>query len=629
MSPDPKINEKKLKESEEKYKLILENANDLITIINENFKHEYINEKAYFELLGYSKEDLIGKTPLGPLHPDDTKRAIKALRDGFKYGEGRNEFRVRHKDGDYIWLEHKGKVFIDTDGEKKAIIISRDISERKKVEQIVKESEEKYRSLITNLTDIILELDLKGNVIYVSPQCYDIMGYQPTELIGKNTLNYIHPEDVLKIAEAMKEALQSKEMISVPRYRLLHKSKNIIYASARGKYVNINGNESFIVTIRDITVQTRIEQKLKESETIYRLISENANDLISIFNENLEFEYINKKPFLNILGYNYDDLIGSKGLDFVHPDDRKNTLSNFMDVSKTGVGSIETRVKHKLGHYITTETNGKLFTDKDGKQKILVIARDITERKKAENLIIEENKELIEISQIKSDLIMRVSHELKTPLSSIHAASQLLLSNFREQFGPKALDFLEMIHRGGQKLKQLIENLLDISSVESGKLDLNLHKENLVELINECCNDLKYWADKRNINIDIELPKEIIVKIDKIRMGQVFINLLSNAIKYTPLKGDIYIKLKINDQWVDLSIRDTGVGLTKKEKKLLFQKFGKITRDVKESDLDLEGSGLGLYISKEIVELHNGKILVESKGRNKGSTFTIRLPRST
>ena len=372
----------------------------------------------------------------------------------------------------------------------------------------------------------------------------------------------------------------------------------------------------------------RNEKRFKETEEKFKLILDNANDLISIFNENLQFEYINKKPFLNILGYKNDELIGKKGIDFVHPEDRDKILKTFIDSNKKIEGSIEARVKHKLGHYITTETNGKTFIDKDGKQKYLVISRDITERKRAEKIIIEENKKLLELSQIKSELLMRASHEFKTPLSSIYAASQFLLKEFSEQFDAKALGFIEMIYRGSQKLKQLIENLLDVSRVELGKLKLNLREENLVKLIKDCCYDLKYWADKRNINIKMELPSEITVKIDKIRIDQVLINLLSNAIKYTPPKGSIYIILKVNNQWVDLSIKDTGIGIINEEKQLLFQKFGKISRVSEGLNLESEGSGLGLYISKEIVEFHQGKIFVASKGRNKGSTFTVRLPRS-
>jgi len=303
-------------------------------------------------------------------------------------------------------------------------------------------------------------------------------------------------------------------------------------------------------------------------------------------------------------------------------------MKPFIESNKIIEGSIEARVKHKLGHYLTTETNGKTFIDKDGKQKFLVISRDITERKKAEKIILKEYKKLEELSQIKSELIMQASHEFKTPLSSIYAASQFLLSNFKEEFSEKPLGFIEMIYRGSQKLRQLIENLLDVSRVESGNLNLSLQEENLVEIINDCYTDLKYWADEKKINIEMKLPKELIIEIDRIRIEQVIINLLSNAIKFTPPEGNIYINLNVNDQWVDLSIRDTGIGLSKKEIKLLFQKFGKIKRVSNGLDVDLGGSGLGLYISKEIVDLHNGRILVDSQGRNKGSTFTIRLPKT-
>ena len=196
MTDKPKRNEKKLKESEEKFKLILDNANDLITIINENFEHEYINEKAYLGLLGYTKDDIIGQTPLTPLHPDDSKIAIKTLRDGFKYGEGKNEMRVRHKDGHYLWFEHKGKTFVDTDGKKKAIIISRDITERKKAEQKIRKSEEKYRLISENANDLILVTAINLKIEYVNKKpLLKMVGYSIDDIIGKRALNFIHPDD--------------------------------------------------------------------------------------------------------------------------------------------------------------------------------------------------------------------------------------------------------------------------------------------------------------------------------------------------------------------------------------------------------------------------------------------------
>jgi PAS domain S-box-containing protein len=621
--------EESIDKSDEKYKLILENANDLITIVNENFKREYINEKAYFNITGYIKKDVIGKSLLAFLHPDDKKLARKALREGLKEGIVKKEFRVMHKDGFYIWLEFKGRTFIDTDGVKKAIIISRDITERKKADQKMLESEKKFRNLVNNLTDIILEIKLNGIVTYVSPQCYNIMGYQPTELLGKNSLNYIYPEDVLTIADAMKNALQTKEMILVRRYRLLHKCGDIVYASARGKYVKVNGTDRFIVTIRDITAQIRVEQKLRESEEKYRLISENANELIFIVSDNLNIDYVNKKPLYNLSGYSIEDVIGKRALNFIHLDDAEGAFKEFYETfNKEGRGSVEARVKHKDGHYIYVEITGSLFHNEKGEPKALLIVRDITERKEAENSMLEEYKKLEELSQIKSDLIMQASHELKTPLSSIYAASQILQNTNINQFDEKSVEFIEMIYRGSQRLRQLIDNLLDVSRIESGKLNLSLKKENVVDLIHSCYSDLKYLADKKNINIKFEFPEEFILNIDRIRMEQVFTNLLSNAIKFTPPKGNIYVTLNFEKEWTDIIIRDTGIGLTKKEKESLFQKFGKIIRVRKDNNVDLEGSGLGLYISKEILELHQGNILVESDGRGKGSTFRIRLPKS-
>ncbi|MFX0028112.1 MAG: PAS domain S-box protein [Candidatus Hermodarchaeota archaeon] len=615
-------------------------------------------------------------------------------------------------------------------------------------------SEEKYQSLINNLTDIILEGNSKTIVSYASPQCYDIIGYDPAEIVGKSALDFIHPEDVLKIVEAIKTAINTGEIISVPKYRLLHKNGNSIFVSARGKFIGNIEDGKFIVAIRDINIRVEIEQKLKESEekykhlfhsspygvilidfedriidvnstienlfgyrerecigedffklkalpsdiipllkrrfelykkgerldpiefqifkydgikvwinpqvslinlgnktfiqiivqditekkqadlklnesvTKYKLISENANDLILIVSEDLNIEFANKEPLLKISGYSVEEVINKRALNFIHFDDAKNALVQFYEAfNKKGSGSIEARIIHKDGHFVNVEINGSLFQNEKGERKALLITRDITERKNAEKIILEDNKKLLELSQIKSELITTTSHELKVPLNSIFAASQYLLSNLKDEIGEESIKFVEMIHRGSQKLKILIENLLDTSKIESEKFSLHLQENNIVEVTNNIINDIKYWADERNINIVVDHPSELKVLVDRIKIEQVIINLLSNAIKYTLPGGEIHVKIYEEDQWVRISIKDNGIGLTKKEIKGLFKKFGKIERYGKDFEVESEGTGLGLYISKEIVELHEGKILVDSKGQNQGSTFIILLPR--
>ncbi|MCK4285100.1 MAG: PAS domain-containing sensor histidine kinase [Candidatus Lokiarchaeota archaeon] len=506
MPIEPERNEKKLEGSEEKYKLILDNANDLITIINEKFIHEYLNEKTYFELLGYSEEDIIGRTPLVPLHPDDQKKAIKILKDGFKYGKGHNEMRVRHKDGHYLWLENKGTTFIDIDGQKKAFIISRDITERKNTERQLKESEELFRTIAEQSSMGILIVQ-DDQIKYVNDTFLKIFEYSYEEITSwskDDLVKLIHPED-LPILREQREQRRS-------------------------------GN-------------------------------------------------LNIKPY-----------------------------SSYRVVTKSGIEK-----------WIDQFSKDILYKGKDAELATII---DISEKKETERLIVEENKKLLELSQIRRDLISRVSHELKTPLSSIYAASQFLLQEFREQLEGSPIKFIEMIHKSGQKLKQLIEDLLDMSIVESGKLKLGLQNEDLGELIKECMNDIEYRANVRKIRVRFDHLNPIFLEIDKLRIEQVIINLLSNSIKFTPTGGAIYIELTEDDKWIEISIRDTGVGLTKKEQKMLFQKFGKIERKGKKFDIDSEGSGLGLYISKEIVELHKGMILVDSKGRNKGATFIIKLPKT-
>lgn len=178
-------------------------------------------------------------------------------------------------------------------------------------------------------------------------------------------------------------------------------------------------------------------------------------------------------------------------------------------------------------------------------------------------------------------------------------------------------------------MKQLIEDLLEMSRLESGKLELELQNEDMVQLIKECINDLEYLAKNRELNVHFDHPNSVFLEIDRLRIEQVIINILFNSIKFTPPGGEVDIKLTENDEWIEISIRDTGVGLTKKEQNLLFQKFSKIERKGINFNIDSDGSGLGLYISKEIVELHKGMILVNSKGRSRGSTFTIKLPKTS
>ncbi|MHA2129510.1 MAG: ATP-binding protein, partial [Promethearchaeota archaeon] len=285
--------------------------------------------------------------------------------------------------------------------------------------------------------------------------------------------------------------------------------------------------------------------------------------------------------------------------------------------------------KKKDGKLFDSYLSASLVMDKNGEQICMMATfLDITERKRVEQLIIEENRKLKELSEMKRDIITRVSHELKTPLTSIHGASYYLLNYHKDNMTKEILEYLEIIHRGGLRLKSLVDDLIDISRLESGKLELKKAEVNITTVIMDCLQDLNYFASHRNLFIKLEMPDKLLIEVDKIRIGQVISNILSNAIKNTPPYGQISVILNDNLENVSIQIKDTGVGITQEEKSLLFKKFGKIERYGKGMDVDTEGSGLGLFISKEIVELHNGDIIFESEGRNLGAIFTIILPKT-
>jgi PAS domain S-box-containing protein len=375
-------------------------------------------------------------------------------------------------------------------------------------------------------------------------------------------------------------------------------------------------------------LEQKVEERtgeLKESEEKYRTLVNNVIDIIFETNLDGKFTYISPQVKV-IFGYQPEEMIDYKIYDFIHQEDLMNVKKAFRNDTDTGLNVyIECRMSIIDGNYILVSVRGSLVK-KDNIVKIVGVIRDITEQKKAENMIREQIEKLKEIDQIKSDLIRRASHELKTPLIGVLSSSQYLLESCNEEMSESVIKFVKIINRGGDRLKKLTNNLVDAFDIESKGLVLKKEKVDIVKIIKDCANDLIFSLKERHLLLKNDLIGSYYIEVDEIRIEQVILNLLSNAIKNTPPNGIIYINLEKDENFVDIIIRDTGVGFTEDEKELIFKKFGKIERTFLGKDVNIEGSGLGLFISKEIVDLHGGKIILESEGRNKGSSFVIKLP---
>ncbi|MBD3343146.1 MAG: PAS domain S-box protein, partial [Candidatus Lokiarchaeota archaeon] len=255
-----------------------------------------------------------------------------------------------------------------------------------------------------------------------------------------------------------------------------------------------------------------------------------------------------------------------------------------------------------------------------GKPAELIMVVDITEKKKAE-------EELIKLNKLKSDLLRRVSHELKTPLVSVKGNINLLMDVYRNELEIDVLNVVRDMYEGCNRLEDLVKSLIESSRLKAKEIELNFQEDDLAFLIRFCVKELENLAHFRNQKISIHMQQEkMITFFEKEKIYEVLNNLISNAIKYTPQGGKITVTAKKQDNYYIVSIEDTGIGITKEEKGQIFKEFGKIERFGQGWDLDIEGSGLGLFLSKKIVKLHKGKIWVESEGRTKGSIFLFSLP---
>jgi len=625
---DKKVTEEKLKESEKEFRNIIENTKDAIVIIDFEGKLLYISPQLSKMLKG--REINKNSRFFHYVHKDDVKKLISYYKNTLKeksFLEQPVEFRILPKHGDYIWFSSSSKNYYDDEGNIIGFISTlKDITDKKTAEQKLKESEQKYRLITEQSNDLIRVLNEKLELEYVNElSLKNLLGYTKQELLGKNSIILNHPDDYKKARRFMLKVFKYGENMHETRIR--HKNGDWVWFENKAKmFTDELGNQKYLYISRDITERKKTEKALKESEEKYRSLYKNSPNAVVLTNERGLILDINSSAE-RILGYKREEIIGRNYLEFnMVTYDQISTIKRMYKDILNGIKPkpIELQIKRKNSKISWISFQSSMI--KIDKEIIIEsICQDINSKKKAEILIIEENKRLMELNKIKSEFISRASHELKTPITSIYGGSQILMELYKDQTCSEAIEFIELINRGGKRLKLLVDNLLDASRIDSDKLRLNLQSENMAQIIQNSTNEIRYLAYKRNIIIEQHLPETANIVVDKIRIEQVITNLISNAIKNTPRKGIILLVLEEKPDSVIFKVKDSGIGLTEKEMEKLFTKFGKIERIGPKMDIDIEGSGLGLYISKEIVDLHGGQIWVESAGRNKGSAFYFKL----
>jgi len=619
---ESKLVEQKLKGSEEKWRALSENSPAHIMLLDREHKILFINRT----VPDLSKEEVIGISVYTFIPQEFHQIARDSHNSVLETGEPVTYFtNYITKEGDLrffdVWI---GPVF--QSGKIIALVShSMDITENKEAERKLKESEEKFRN-ITEQSLMGIAILQDNQVRYASQKLAEIYGYSVEEMLNFEPyefLKLIDPDFVdLVREEATKKQTGNKDILTHYQAKIIKKNGEKVWVENFSKSINYNGRPADLVTNIDITERKKAEEKVQYQARLVENVSE------AIISTDLDFNIVSWNIGAEkIYGWKAEEAIGKNVMDIIHveyPNDEQDTV--IKEFFEKGFWSGEIIQPHKNSTRIDIFSSVSLINNAEGEPMGAVSNNiDITEKKVAERLIIEENKKLTELNKIKQDLIIRISHELKTPLTSIYGVSQVFMEIPKDALNETITEYREISHRGCLRLKELIDNLLDASKLDSNKFPLKLHNESLITLIEECTEDMNYLVKSRNHKLTTDLPTEIFFSVDKVRLSQALINLISNAIKNTPVGGEILINANETAEYVDIIVKDNGVGLTEKEQERMFQKFGKIERYGMDLDVDIEGAGLGLYISKEIVELHGGQILVESEGRHKGTVFTIRL----
>ncbi len=508
------------------------------------------------------------------------------------------------------------------------VVRTEDITERKKAEERLKESELKYRNMINNLDVGFYQVTLDGIILNHNPAHNKILEYDPSEsLIGKKVTDFWQfPEDREQYLEQILRDNYTKNFVCPS---LTKNGKKVVVQLNSHLMLDKKGNPYGIEgTFIDITEKYKLEEKLRESERIYHNLYDNTPFSVVLINTQGVVVDMNPKAE-EMLGYDRNELVGKKfmNLSIIHQDYLPNLLTLFRKFVKgEKLHRMDVKINRKDGVVFWANLQAALTKIED-KTYVQALFTDVTAKKEVEILIEKEVKKLKELDQIRKNLISRVSHELKTPLVSVSGGCELLLTIYGEQFSKEELEIIGLIEKGGKRLKYLVDNLIDISRIDYEKFKSLKEPNDLSAIIREISKELNYSIKDRKINLMLLLPESFQVNLDCVRIEQVIMNLLSNAIKNTPPNGEIVIKLIKKENFAEFSIHDTGIGISPKEMDMLFTRFGKLERYGEGYEyIDIQGTGLGLYISKEIVDSHEGEIRAESKGRKKGSTFIVRLP---
>jgi len=527
-----------------------------------------------------------------------------------------------------------------------AIECIRDITERKRAEMALSDSETKARLLADNISELVAMIGLDGRLSYASPSFKRTLGWEPDELVGLRQAELFHPEDIKEAAADLDGLPEDGHLVR--EYRVRRKDGGYVWIEAVTQLLRDAGGRPncYLVSARDIEVRRDAEIALRESEERFRTLFEsNPNGIFLTDPETLEIVDCNRIACA-MNGYSRAELVG-RSINILHPEEVARATEGGVEGRRSfvrelgvkGVVTVESTHRRKDGSLFPLETSMCLLTV-GSRVLVMGIDRDITERKRAEaelrlhrdhleELVAARTAELAVAKEraeaadrVKSAFLAAMSHELRTPLNSIIGFTGILLRGLAGPLNDEQRKQLGMVGTSATHLLELINDVLDLSKIEAGQLKVEEEEVDLGASITRVLMATSPLAEKKQLTVTKTVGPEVgVITSDRRRVEQVLLNLLSNAVKFTH-SGGISVECAAQGDYIVTRVRDTGIGIKPSDMGRLFRAFQQLDSGLARV---YDGTGLGLSICKRILEVLGGEIWVESEW-GRGSTFSFSLP---
>lgn len=640
---EQKKSEEELKISLAKYKVFFDFLPFGITVSDSKGQILESNQKAE-SLLGLStkehkKRNIAGKEwkiikKDGSPFPPEEYASVRALKEN-KIVEN-IEMGIDKGDDGITWINvTAAPIPIENYG---VAIAYNDVTEKKLYEDNIKKISNHFQALIEKAPDGIVLINKEGQFLYASSSARSMFGFSPTEELNKNPAEFTHPDDLPYVLSEIIKVVENPDYSPTLQYRF--REKNGEYRWVESTFTNLLYDpnvEAIVINFRDITFRKEfelqlIEEKKKTEESEFRFKALHAASFGGIVVQDKGLIIECNQGLSDITGYSYEELIGMDGLNLIQKDCREEVMNKILNQYEKPYEVIGVR---KNGEEYPVRIQGTTIPYK-GKIVRATEFRDITPEKVTENLIREKNeelerknKELIEAKnkaeesdRLKSAFLANMSHEIRTPMNGILGFSELLKepdlnSNDREKY-------IDIIEKSGNRMLNIINDIIDISKIESGLMEVSISEVNINEQLKFIYNFFKPEAEKKGIKLSYSIPslnEEIVINSDREKIYAILINLIKNAIKFTD-KGTINLGVTVKGNFLDFFVEDTGIGIPENRKDAIFERF--VQADVEDKKA-FQGAGLGLSITKAYVEMLGGSIGLETE-EGKGSKFKFSIP---